>query len=66
MYLCQDLKTEEQVFKNKICLYVLMSRFKTEEQKNIRFRLLCLKQKELCLYVLMSKTKKIMSLCSYV
>ena len=27
---------------------------------------LCLKQKEICLYVLMSKTKKIMSLCSYV
>ena len=58
-----DRRTEEQVFKNKICLYVLMSRFKTEEQKNIKFRLLCLKLKELCLYVLMSKTKKIMSLC---
>ena len=27
---------------------------------------LCLKLKEICLYVLMSKTKRNMSLCSYV
>ena len=38
----------------------------TEEQKNIKFRLLCPKLKEICLYVLMSKTKRNMSLCSYV
>ena len=30
---------------------------KTEEQKNIKFRLLCLKLKEICLYVLMSNFK---------
>ena len=59
-----------------LCTYVKI--LKTEEHKNIKFRLLCLKQKDyvilflclkqkrLCLYVLMSKTKKIMSLCSYV
>ena len=56
MSLCTYVKILRQKnirtgFKNKICLYVLMSRFKTEEQKNRFLRT------KLCLYVLMSRFK---------
>ena len=43
-----------------------MSNFKTEEQKNIKFRLLCLKQKRnmsLCSYVQNKKEYVFMFLC---
>ena len=38
----------------------------SKTKKKYVFMFLCLKQKEICLYVLMSKTKRNMSLCSYV